>query len=77
MLDHDHWEDLFPSLQNELATISAFVRLDARISKNNASPWAMRASIDLERFAASVPAIPNVKLAQPISLSYVDKKLQI
>jgi len=77
MLDYDHWEDLIPSLKNELAMISAHMVVDGKLSKQKNTPWVMRADMQLQRFLASVPAIPHVELAEPVSLSYTDQKLVI
>jgi hypothetical protein len=77
IFNYDHWDDIFINLKNELAQVAASFVVDAKLSKTKSTSWKTKATIQLDNLKASMPAIPNVSLLEPVLLSYADEKITI
>ena len=75
VFDYDHWEDLLPGLKNELATVSAYASINGKLIKNKDRQWEVHTKAQFKSFLASLPAIPRIELAEPISVYYAKDRL--
>lgn len=76
-IDHDHIENILPSLRKELAIVSAGLSFDAEIKKARDKDITYEAKLFLERLLVNMPTIPKIELIKPVSLKISKDNISI